>query len=291
MKIALTVRDFIRGDLLAEFGRQAERLGFASLWIPEHVVMPEKIESRYPYAADGQRTLPSSVPMPNPFVTLGYLAAATRTIRLGTGICLVGEHHPLILAKEVATLDCLSGGRAILGVGIGWLAEEYRALGIPFERRAQRVREYVTVMRKLWGEEITAFQGEFVSFDAVRSFPKPLNGANVPVYLGGESDPALKRAAQYGDGWLGWRLRPDEVAFKRKQLMALTEAAGRDPRTLQIVISPHPGTAVPGELRRYKSVGVDELVLSHPRFEQRDQIAESLERLAREWVEPAAGLE
>lgn len=291
MKIALTVRDFIRGDLLAEFGRQAERLGFASLWVPEHVVMPERIESRYPYATDGQRTIPSTAAMPSPFVTLAYLAAATRTIRLGTAICLAGEHHPLILAKEAATLDCLSGGRMTLGVGIGWLAEEYRALGIPFERRAQRVREYVSVMRKLWGEEVSAFQGEFVSFEAVRSFPKPLNGAQLPVFLGGESEPALKRVAEYGDGWLGWRLRPDEVALKRKRLLELTEAAGRDPRPLEIVISPHQSTANPGELRRYKAMGTDELVISAAHFEQRDQIEQELEKLAREWVEPAAGLE
>jgi|SRR5579875_2153918 len=291
MKIGLSLRGYTRGDLLAEVGRQAEHLGFASLWVPEHLLMPDHFDSLYPYGEGGSAAFNPAAVFPHSFVTLAYLAAATRTVRLGTAVCLVGEHHPLVLAKEAATLDCLSGGRLALGIGIGWLAEEFRALGLPFERRAARVKEYVAVMRKLWSEEITSFHGEFVSFDAVRSNPKPLAGAGLPILMGGNTDPALKRAATYANGWWGLRLRPEEVALKRKLLLELTQRAGRDPRTLEIVIGPHSAANTPADLRRYRAVGVDEVVVSAPLFDRRDAIAPGLEQLARQWVATAAELE
>jgi probable F420-dependent oxidoreductase len=136
----------------------------------------------------------------DPFVALSYAAAASRTIRLASGICLVPEHNPLILAKVIASLDVLSGGRFALGVGIGWSSEEFGALGIPFERRAQRTREYIEVMRKLWREQQSSHRGEFVSFQEVRSFPKPIQGGDILIIFGGESGPALRRIAEYGTG-------------------------------------------------------------------------------------------
>src|SRR5215470_14081926 len=181
----------------------AERLGFSTIWAPEHVVLLEEYASKYPYSS-GNFPAPPDTPFADPFVTLAYAAACTSTIRLGTGICLVPEHNPLVLAKTVATVDRLSGGRFIFGVGVGWLAEEFQALGIPFERRGHRTREYIEVMRKLWTEPRSSYRGEFVEFEGVVSYPKPAGNKGVPVWFGGESNPALRRVAEYGDGWIGF---------------------------------------------------------------------------------------
>lgn len=157
----------------------AERLGFSTIWAPEHVVLLEQYTSKYPYSS-GQFPAPVDTPIADPFTTLAYAAACTSRIRLGTGICLVPEHNPLVLAKTAATLDRLSGGRFILGAGVGWLAEEFQALGISFDRRGQRTREYIDVMRKLWTEPRSSHRGEFVKFSDVLSYPKPV-GNGVPV--------------------------------------------------------------------------------------------------------------
>ena len=193
----------------------AERLGFATLWAPEHVVLVEEYVSRYPYSS-GQFPGPSSIPIADPFTTLAYVAACTSTIRLGTGICLVPEHNPLVLAKTVATVDRLSGGRLILGVGVGWLAEEFAALGVPFERRGARTREYIDVMRRLWTERASSHKGEFVQFTGVLSYPKPVSATGIPVWFGGESAAALRRVAEYGDGWIGFKVMPAEAALKKE---------------------------------------------------------------------------
>src|SRR5712672_214183 len=149
------------GALLRSLAANAERLGVATLWVPEHVVLLDQYASKYPYSQDGQLPAPTDAPILDPFLALMCMASATSKIRLATGICLVPEHNPLVLAKVIATLDYLSGGRFALGVGIGWSAEEFKALGVTFERRAQRTREYIAAMRKLWSDETTSFHGEF----------------------------------------------------------------------------------------------------------------------------------
>ena len=195
----------------------AERLGFSTIWAPEHVVLLDEYASKYPYSS-GKFPGPTDTPIADPFTTLAYAAACTTKIRLATGICLVPEHNPLVLAKTVATVDQLSGGKFILGVGVGWLAEEFEALGVPFERRGPRTREYVEVMRKLWTERSSSHQGEFVKFTNVLSYPKPVSENGVPVWFGGESNPALRRVAEYGDGWIGFNLLPDEAVEKIKRI-------------------------------------------------------------------------
>jgi len=291
MKISITVMGITRGDVLAEVGRQAERLGFAGLWVPEHLVMPKEVKTPYPYADRSRIQVSTTSPFCYPFVTLAYLAAVTRELRLGTAVCLVGERHPVILAKEVATLDCLSGGRVALGVGAGWLPEEFEALGIPYARRGARLAEYITVMRKLWGEDASSFAGEFISFDSVRSYPKPVAGSRLPILMGGDSAAALKRAAKLADGWYGSHLTPDQVDDRRRRLLALAESAGRDPRGLEIIASPHRDSASQAHLRAYQRVGTDELVLHVPRFQRLDEVAPALERLAAIWITTAAQLE
>jgi probable F420-dependent oxidoreductase len=222
---------------------------------------------------------------------LAYAAACTTRIRLATGICLVPEHNPLVLAKTVATVDRLSSGRFIFGVGVGWLAEEFAALGIPFERRGQRTREYIEVMRKLWTERNSSHHGEFVRFTNVLSYPKPVSDKGVPVWFGGESNPALRRVAEYGDGWIGFNLLPDQAAEKIKRIEELLKANGRKRSDVCLAVSPYTNPIKIDDLKRYRDAGVEEIALlasSRPRTE-RDMIA-GLEQMAREFVEPAAKL-
>ena len=196
-----------------------------------------------------------------------------------------------MLAKTVATVDRLSGGRFIFGVGVGWLAEEFAALGVPFERRGHRTREYIEVMRKLWTERSSSHQGEFVNFTNVLSSPKPVSDKGVPVWFGGESNPALRRVAEYGDGWIGFNLLPDQAAEKIKRIEELLKANGRNRSDVKLAVSPYTNPMKTDDLKRYRDAGVEEialLALGRPRTE-RDVIA-GLEQMAREFVEPAAKL-
>ncbi len=276
---------------LRTIAEHAERLGFGTIWAPEHVVLFDRYtESKYPYSQDGAFAAPSTIDWMDPFVALTYVAARTSKIRLATGICLVPEHNPLVLAKVIASLDYLSGGRFALGVGIGWSAEEFKALGIPFARRAQRTREYINVMRKLWGEETTTFHGEFVNFDAARSFPKPVQGARVPIIFGGESTPALKRAAEYGTGWFGFNLTPEGAAAKVDQLKGFMRERGRAPGEVEIIISPYTLKVAPTSLNAYHAAGVSEIVQLLPIPDDESKLPGVLEQMARDWVAPAAKL-
>lgn len=279
-----------RPTTLLTLAEHAERLNFATVWAPEHVVLFDEHESKYPYSDDGRFLAGSTINLIDPFIGLAYAAARTSRIRLATGICLVPEHNPLILAKVIASLDYLSEGRFALGVGIGWSSEEFSALGIPFERRAQRTREYIEVMRKLWGEEKSAHSGEFVNFKDVRSFPKPAQGVNVPVIFGGESLPALRRVAAYGTGWYGVNLNPDQAAAKISKLHSLLEEQGRKRDAIEIIISPYHHGVSPADLRAYHELGVSEIVPFMRLPPEDAQIPAYLEGIAREWVEPATKL-
>src|SRR5229473_2790551 len=267
----------------------AERLGFSTIWAPEHVVLLEQYASKYPYSS-GEFPAPADTPIADPFTTLAYAAACTSKIRLGTGICLVPEHNPLVLAKTVATVDRLSGGRFILGVGVGWLAEEFAALGIPFERRGARTREYIEVMRKLWTERSNSHQGEFVNFTNVLSYPKPVSGKGVPVWFGGESNPALRRVAEYGDGWIGFNLLPDQAAEKIKRIEELLRANGRKRSDVHLAVSPYTNPIKTDDLKRYRDAGVEEIALLSGRSGTEREMVARLEQMAREFVEPAANL-
>src|SRR6476646_330377 len=193
----------------------AERAGFATLWAGEHVVMVDESASRYPYSDDGRIAVPAEADWLDPMIALSFAAAATSTIRIATGVLLLPEHNPVLVAKQAATLDALSGGRLTLGIGIGWSREEFDALGVPFERRAARTREYVDAMRTVWRDDVASFHGDFVHFDAVRVNPKPLRESRIPVVLGGNSDAALRRVALWGDGWYGFNLDGVDAVVER----------------------------------------------------------------------------
>ena len=276
-----------RPATLRAIASAADATGFATLWMGQHVVLFDRHDSKYPYSERGEFSVLATTDWLDPFVALSAAATVTSRIRLGTGICLVPQHNPLILAKQVASLDRLSDGRFVFGIGIGWLGEEFAALGIPFARRADRTREYVALMRRLWSEDITTFHGEFGSVDGVRSFPKPVRGGRLPVILGGESRAALGRAAEYGDGWYGFNLSPDEATERIAVLRSLLQRRQRDPAAFEIVVAPFTKPIRPADLARYQAAGVDEvaIVAAPPRDESR--VTAWVEDLANEWVRPA----
>ncbi|HYZ57500.1 MAG TPA: LLM class F420-dependent oxidoreductase [Streptosporangiaceae bacterium] len=237
----------------------AEEAGFATLWSGEHVVLVDEPKSRYPYSADGTIAVRPDADWLDPLLGLSFAAAVTSRIGLATGILLLPEHNPVLAAKQAATLDVLSGGRFTLGVGIGWSAEEFAALGIPFARRGERTAEYAAVMRKLWAEDTASFSGEFTRFEAVRVNPKPVRARRIPIVVGGNSDPALKRAAAFGDGWYGFNLQTDAVTERIGALAGYCRQHGRDLSKLSVAVALSDGR--PDALPELAATGVSELVV------------------------------
>jgi len=213
--------------------RRAEAAGFESLWGGEHVILPSTIESKYPYTADGKIPAEPETPIPDPLIWLAFAAAAAPKMRLGTCILIVPQRNPIVLAKELATLDVLSGGRVELGIGVGWLKEEFDALGVPWARRGARNDEYIAAMRALWKGPHASFRGEFVAFEPVTCSPRPVNGS-IPIIVGGDTDAAIDRVVRLADGYF-----PGEGDFERLRALVGTlrtaaERAGRDPASIEI---------------------------------------------------------
>jgi probable F420-dependent oxidoreductase len=260
----------------------AEASGFSTLWSGEHVVMVDRSRSRYPYSDDGQIAVPATADWLDPVIGLSFAAAATDRIRIATGVLLLPEHHPVLLAKQAASLDVLCGGRLILGVGIGWSRDEFAALGVPFARRGDRAVEYLDAMRVLWREDVASFDGEFVSFDAVRVNPKPVRDGGIPVIFGGNSDAALRRVAVHGDGWYGFNLADvDSVRERVATLERLCRASGRELGDLDLAVALREGR--PGDVAALREIGIDEIVLVQAPPESPDEIARWLAGLASEW--------
>jgi probable F420-dependent oxidoreductase len=235
MKFGLAFASSIAIDHQAsmEICRRAEAAGFESLWGGEHVILPSKIESSYPYTADGKIPAMPDTPIPDPLIWLAFAAAAAPTMRLGTCILIVPQRNPLILAKELATLDQLSGGKVELGLGVGWLEEEFQALGVPWERRGARNDEYIEAMRTLWSGPEVEFHGEFVDFPKVTCSPRPVQ-PTIPILVGGDSEVAIKRAARLADGYFPGEGDVDRLASLITRVRQAAEDAGRDPDEIEI---------------------------------------------------------
>jgi probable F420-dependent oxidoreductase len=257
---ALGIGTGARREVIDAVAAGAEAAGFATLWAGEHVVMVDDGVSRYPYAPDGRIAVPAEADWLDPLIALSFAAAVTSTIRLATGVLLLPEHNPLLLAKQVASLDVLSYGRLSLGVGVGWSREEFDALGIPFERRGARADEYLAAMRTVWRDDVASFAGEFVSFTGVRVNPRPVRDRRIPIIAGGNSDAALRRVARFADGWYGFNLEGTEHVQERlTRLHRACAQAGRDLAELDVAVAlagdgPH-------DHERLAALGVDELVL------------------------------
>jgi probable F420-dependent oxidoreductase len=246
-------------ERLATAAVTAERAGFHSLWFAEHVVLFDEHASRYPYSEGGEFPLTGEAGLLEPFAAIAFAAALTSRIRLGTGVCLVPQRPPLYTAKQVADCDVLSGGRLDFGVGIGWLREEFDALGVPFNDRAQRCREYLAAMRTLWMNAVSVHRGRTVSFPPLRMFPKPIQRPHPPILFGGESDAALRRVADLGQGWYGFNLSPEEAAARIAVLRRMLEDRGRE--RVEVSVSPYFKPARDATaLRAYAEAGVDQVI-------------------------------
>jgi probable F420-dependent oxidoreductase len=277
---ALGIGTGARPGVITAVAGAAESGGLATLWAGEHVVMVEGPDARYPYAADGRIAVPADADWLDPWIVLTLAAASTSRIAVATGVLLLPEHNPLVTAKRAASLDAVSGGRLRLGVGIGWSSAEFAALGVPFADRARRTEEYVAAMRALWREEVASFAGDFTRFANVRCHPKPARP--IPVVLGGNSDAALERVADYGDGWYGFNLAVDEVAGRLDALRAHAGARGRAPGSLDLAVSLSDGR--PEDLGRLADWGVDEVVLVASPPADPSQVAPWLGALVGPWM-------
>jgi probable F420-dependent oxidoreductase len=271
---------------LRDVAQAAEGLGFDSLWVSDHLVIPAQIRSTYPYSPNGAFRMGPTAPYLEPLTVLTYLAGCTRRIRLGTHVLILPYRHPLVTAKVVASLDVLSGGRVDLGIGVGWMREEFEALGQTyFERRGAVTDEQIHILRALWTEALPAYDGEFYRFAPLGAQPHPIQRPHPPIWVGGHTRAAIRRTARLGDGWLpiGARppadLPPEEIAAGIRTLHREARKAGRDPAAIRLGFStgvtltdtstgaqavrrPFQGSPedVAGDIQRYRAVGIDRFV-------------------------------
>lgn len=267
---------FAYPEMLTHLATTAERVGVESMWTVEHVVIPVGYKSTYPYDRSGKIPAPEQMPMPDPLIALSYAAAVTKTLRLATGILILPQRHPLYVAKEVATLDVLSHGRVILGIGVGWLEEEFDALGITFAERAARTAESVRAIRSLWADEATPFHGKFYRWEKLESHPKPVQKPGVPIVVGGHTELAARRAARYGDGFFPGVAEEDKLVGLLGIMRDECKKIGRDPSTIEITS----GRAAPDVdgVKRLAELGVSRFMVPPPAFDP-DGITEGLEKL------------
>ena len=263
-------------QMLTHLAQTAERVGVESLWTVEHVVIPVGYKSTYPYDPSGKIPAPAQMPIPDPLSWLAYTAAVTKTIKLATGILILPQRHPLYVAKEVASLDVLSNGRVILGIGVGWLEEEFQALGIPFEERAGRTAEAVRAMRTLWRDEPQPFKGKYYNWGAVESHPKPVQKPGVPIVVGGHTELAARRAARYGDGFFPGVADDEKLTWLLGVMRDECKKIGRDPATIEVTS----GRAVPSveSVKQLAALGVGRFMVPPPAFDP-EGITQGLEKL------------
>jgi probable F420-dependent oxidoreductase len=286
--------------VLMQAARRAEALGFASVWAADRIVTPWEIDTPYPYSADQRFIVPPDAPFLEPLTCLAYLAGVTEKIALGMSVLVIPYRHPLYWAKIATTIDHLSKGRLILGVGVGWMAEEFDALGAPFKERGAVADEQLQVLRRLWDEDKPSFEGRYYRFREMGFSPKPLQKPRIPVWVGGEGARSQRRAARYGDAWFPYfvRITPRELAARFDNVRRWAAEAGRDPAQIRlscclpIELTPGP---VPQEedrllgnpeqitvaLRAFQKIGVGHMALQFmvPRWPER---REQIERFARD---------
>lgn len=246
----------VEGANAAILARLAEEAGFESLWAVEHVVVPKDYKSQYPYSADGRMPGKEEVSIGDPLIWLTYAAAVTERINLATGILILPQRNPLLLAKECATIDTLSGGRLVLGIGVGWLREEFEALGVPFEERGARTDEYVEALRVAWSDPEPTFGGRFASFENAKSYPKPTRGS-IPIVVGGHTDAAARRAGRIGDGFFPWGLGVEHLTRLVALMREAAVEAGRDPDAIEITA----GAMDVDTIKAYADAGVSRVVV------------------------------
>ena len=248
---------------MSEFAVHSERSGFESIVVVEHTVVISETASVYPYSRSGRMPLPDQCPIPDPLELLSFLAAKTERITLATGVLIISNHHPVELAKRVATLDALSGGRVRLCIGVGWMQEEIEACGVNFATRGRRADEAIDVMRVLWadsGPDGASYEGEFFSFENAHSVPKPHRGS-VPIHIGGHSEAAARRAGRRGDGFQPLGLDAERLRGVSTLMRQSAEIAGRDPNVIELTISGLLSKTNDDTVRIAEDAGVDRMIL------------------------------
>jgi probable F420-dependent oxidoreductase len=251
-------------DGAEKLARASENAGIESLWTVEHVVVPVGYESAYPYSPTGKMPGDETAPIPDPLAWLAFMAAHTKTVRLATGILILPQRNPVILAKEAATIDVLSEGRLELGIGIGWLAEEFEAIGVPFDERVGRTEEYVSALRALWSSDET-FSGDFSSFSNARSYPKPVQQDGIPIVVGGHTKAAARRAGRLGNGF--FPATPATIGDLVDEMRRAAKDAGRDPDAIEVTTGGPPSVDFAKSLA---DQGVGRIVMPAPTFDPND---------------------
>jgi len=296
-------------DTVRRLGQAADEYQYDSIWITDHIVIPKATKSKYPYSPDGSLDLEAAQHYLDALTVMSYLAGVTERVALGSSVLILPYRNPMLVAKMVATLDVLSRGRVILGVGVGWMREEFQALNLTtFEERGAATDEYIHILRELWTKEWPSYKGRFYSFDEIRFYPKPVQRPHPPIWIGGHTKAAIRRAARLGDGWhpIGLRppagLSPDEYAKAAADLRSQAEAADRDPRKITLSFrapikftdsaasaarTPFIGSRdqIVEDIRAYQRLGVSHLIFDFAGSSV-DAIVEQLHRFAEE-VRPA----
>ncbi|MFO0690670.1 MAG: LLM class F420-dependent oxidoreductase [Myxococcota bacterium] len=228
-------------DFVIRYSKLVESLGFESIWVIDHALMCIEYDSRYPYKTTGRTPIPADANMPDPLVLMTWIAAATERVRIGTSMLILPQRHPILLAKEVATLDRYSKGRITLGVGVGWVEEEVRILKQNFKDRGRRADEWIEVLRALWADGVSRYQGRTFQFENVASYPKPVQPGGVPIMIGGHSAAAAARAGRYGDEFYPhWSTRgpnPESLAELKSVIAVSAEAAGRRASDVRLTLT------------------------------------------------------
>jgi probable F420-dependent oxidoreductase len=301
MEIGLSIPRLPDAQGIRSFVKRAEELGFESVLAGDHIVLPTAGTNQYPYTADGSFSRPSDEPFLETMTMLGYMAACTDTIKIGSTVIILPYRNPVVQAKMFASLDVLTNGRMICGVGVGWLEKEFDVLGVPYAQRGAMSDEFLQIFKVLWTQADPEFHGQFYQIDAIQFYPKPVQQPHIPIWVGGHTRRALRRTAKYGDCWHTTRQTPDFVAQNLPYLREQTEKAGRDPASISISLkrslhftdlgasegrSVRSGGTVIGttqevidDLYYCREVGIDQLTYDF-RVEGTDASIEVMERLA-----------
>ncbi len=265
-------------DRITSLAQKAEEVGCESVWTFEHVVVPVDYASKYPYSPEGKMGARPETPFVDPLIAIAYAAAKTTTLRFGTGVNILPQANPLFLAKQAASLDFVSGGRFMLGVGTGWLREEYEALGTPFERRGARFDDYIAAMKKVWSGDVVEHEGEFVKMSGFKSYPLPVQEPHLPIIIGGTAKPAFRRVAQHGDGWFAPSAGVEQLKGQLATLRQACERYDRDISTVEITAMWPFVLEGKDSIAAYEDLGVSRLVTPVQALGTRNPI-EGLEKL------------
>lgn len=278
-------------EYVRTLGVALEDRGFESIWLAEHNVLfgHDAYGSRYPYSEDGRFPGRSDGALLEPLTALAFLAGVTTTLRLGTGILVVPQRNPVLTAKQVSDVDLLSGGRMEFGAGVGWLAEEFAALGAPFSQRGARTDEYLEVMRSCWIDEVSSYKGHYYDLGPCYFNPKPVQKPHPPIHIGGESDAALRRLARFGRGWYTLNRRPEEFGEARLRLEPILAERGRTLDEIEISVGTGLAQLGRADLEAYRDAGVDRVIVEVVAKDSA-RLVDQLDRIATEVVQVAEAL-